>query len=478
MSDENKKTKIRLIDRFTFFLDQTYKRFVTFFYQLALLLRAAWKLDKSLLSSFTEVFYTLLKPIEGPAPLSTLLNIVRVLLGTVLAAFTFVIIIIVLLIGGTLSGIFGFRNKIQYSFKEQLAAWVCLLALLACLPIWIGPYTLFKVCTLLSFIVIVCGLDFLYGQCGILSLGHAAFVLLGGYFTTWFYTGVFGFQLPYIFACFIAATVTAVIGAGIGLVSLRIKDQYLVVITLVFGVTVPKVLQSKYLAKYSGVREGGLPIEQPFQYEALQDIITAETLAYFVTVGLFLLMIIFAYNIIHHSQIGRAFKTIKCDVEVSSIIGVPVLRYKVYAFALSAFYAAIAGGMLMLATKMIGPESYVLEDSVQYKIALVLGGAGSILGSVFGGMYIAFEPNVAEWMASVVPRGDKLTHGLSGALLVFAVYFVPRGIAGELVLFFKRKFLTPPRRGQYRMNPPTDYDYLKSTKTSPTSTNETRAKDT
>jgi branched-chain amino acid transport system permease protein len=177
---------------------------------------------------------------------------------------------------------------------------------------------------------------------------------------------------------------------------------------------------------------------------------------------IFLLMIIFAYNLTQHSQIGRAFKTIKCDIEVSSIIGVPVLRYKVFAFALSAFYAAVGGGMLTIAIKFISPESYGLEDSIQYKIAMILGGAGSILGSVFGGLYLAFEPNVGSWMATVIPRGEKLTLGLSGALLVLVVYQFPRGIAGELVLFLKSRFLTRPRRGQYYINPPADYDYLGS----------------
>lgn len=388
------------------------------------------------------------------------LNALKYILAAVIVVSVSVLSFAAVLVIGGVATILGFRNIADYSVKEQVAAFILIFALVVAIPFLVPQYTIFKVSLCFAFAIGVVGMDFLYGQCGILSLGHAGFVLLSGYFTTWLSIGTFGFQLPILISVFVAALIVSVIGILLGAPSLRIKDYYLVIVTMAFTMTIPKLMKSPYLAVVSGAREGGINVSSLVIPESLK-FLSLYQLNYFSIVLPALVLFFIAYNINHKSQIGRAFKTIKCDNEISLIMGIPVLRYKLFAFALNAFYAGVCGGFLTVLTKFIHPDSYTLSDSIQYVVAAVVGGPTSLLGGIIGGGFLAYEPDFTQAIANLIPNGKNLARGFYGLLLVIIVLFSPKGIAGQFTSWIKAKFHKMTRRGAYYVDAPPDYEFLK-----------------
>jgi branched-chain amino acid transport system permease protein len=204
---------------------------------------------------------------------------------------------------------------------------------------------------------------------------------------------------------------------------------------------------------------GGLSVDQ-MPVPHFLAFISPQTYSYFFVVGTVMFLIIFAYNLMHHSPIGRAFRTIKCDVEISTILGIPVVKYKLLAFALSALYASTAGSLIMYLNKFISTDSYTVNDSIDYIVAAVVGGPESILGCSIGGLFLTFEKDIAASMGHLVFRGNFLTRMFYGVLMILIVFVAARGIGGEFTRRLKSKFLSKPQRGKYYYSPPPDYDFL------------------
>jgi branched-chain amino acid transport system permease protein len=181
---------------------------------------------------------------------------------------------------------------------------------------------------------------------------------------------------------------------------------------------------------------------------------------YFFVVGIVLFLIIFAYNLMHHSPLGRAFRTIKCDVEVSTILGIPVVKYKLLAFAMSATYASIAGSLIMYLNRFISSDSYTVNDSIDYIVAAVVGGPESILGCAIGGLFLTFQKDLSAGMGNFVLRGNHLARMFYGIIMILVVFVAPRGIAGEFSRKLKSRFISKTQRGKYYYSPPPDYDFL------------------
>ena len=311
--------------------------------------------------------YYFVNPIKSTDSLikKIFVGIPKIIFGLLLLVTLSSLILCFFLVGGTIAGCLGLMNIVDYSFKEQIAAWSPLIILSLLAPCYLSEFWLFKMSMLLCFILIMIGFNILYGQCGILTLGHAGFVLLGSFLTAFLYSGTFGFHVSFFIATVISAAVSFLVGLIMGAPSLRIKDYYLVIVTLAFVLALPQVLRSKYLAEYTGLAVGGLSVEAltpPHFLSYLKE----GTWSYFYVLFISVPLVIFAYNLCYHSQIGRAFKTIKCDVEISAIFGIPVVRYKLLAFGLSATYASVAGSLVLSLTKFISSDTFTITDSIDY----------------------------------------------------------------------------------------------------------------
>lgn len=461
------KTKKNLINR----IYDTFYRWLDFFQQVIL-----ERLDEEytalvrdhahrLIAGLTSILslLVLFKREEKNRFLQLVLAPFKLCLGIAFAGVLLVIFLTVTLIFGALAGIVGLRNLSEYQFKEQLAAWLIVLLIMMAAPFLFSEYLVSRIQFCLLYALILIGFCFLYGQCGIMSLGQATFVFLGAYFTAWLHLGTFFRPLPLLPSVFIGGCGTAIIGILLGLPSLRVRDSYLVVITLVFGQIVLKLFRSKYLSEYSGASAGGLLLESSSPPQFLSFLTDSQWVYYSILFPGFLL-IYAAHNILRKSQIGRALRIIKCDVEVSTILGVPVFRYKLFAFAISAFYAGCAGGLFFLLIGSISPESFGFQESLDYMIASVIGGPEGILGAVVGGAYLTLQSDMMRKVADIYPQADNLMRAASGVILIIAIYLFPSGIAGRLSGWVKSKVSGPRFRGAYRVLPPPDYDFLNQRK--------------
>ncbi len=457
---EKKSIINRVYDTFYYWLDIIYQAFVEFVDEkYTVLIR---KYAVRFINAFASVFSLLVifKTQEKNRFLRICLAPVKIIVGTVVASVLLIVFIVIALFFGALAGIFGLRNMSEYSYKEQLAAWSLVIILLVVSPFIFREFVLSKIEFCLAYSVILVGLCFLYGQCGIISIGHGCFVFLGGYFTAWLSMGTFFPPLPIVVSIFMAGLGAGLIGILLGLPSLRVRDHYLAIITLAFATIVPKFFKSpQFFAGYAKHAEGGIFITAPVPPSFLSAIPERSWIFYLVAT-ISITLIFCAYNILHHSQIGRAFRVIRCDVEVSRAFGIAVNRYKLLAFVISAFYAGCAGGLLVVLIGFIGSDLYGFHESLSYMMAILIGGSRGILGTIFGGTYLSWENDIMRMLAELVPGGENLMRAASGVLVILVVYFFPGGIAGFFLGLVKSKFGRQKFRGAYRVLPPPDYDYL------------------
>ncbi len=372
------------------------------------------------------------------------------------------VILICTMILGSLFAILGLRKNGEYSFKERVIVWLIPSILIIVLPQFIPNYYLFKIATIFVFSLGVIGLEILFGQCGIISLGHSGFLMLGGYLTVWIANGFLGFVVPIWPAILFSGLITAGVGFILGLPSLRVKDFYLFVITYVFSLAIPKVLKSKYLVGLSGMREGGLYLREltvPFGLK-----LSADSFKYYVVMLPVIILMFLVFNLLRYSQIGRSFRAIRCDNEISLIFGVPVFFYKLLAFALSAFLAGITGGLLLILIQFISPDSYTPSTSIDFVVAHMIGGVGGIFGSMVGGCFLTYEPDITAFAAEHINGGKNLAHAFYGLSVILVILFVPKGLGGGISSLAKKIFQPRIRRGSVQYNPPPDYDFLEERK--------------
>ena len=357
------------------------------------------------------------------------------------------------------SALVGLRNKGEYTVAHQILAWLPFLFLAFSLPLYSNDLILSRVGMVTYYIVILLGLNFIFGQCGILNIGHGMFVLIGAYVTTWLFNGSFGFSFPFLICVTLGALSGACLGVILGLPSLRVKDQYLVIITMAFSIYFPKLLKSGILAPYSGFKEGGIAIQKIIPPNFL-SFLKIEIYHFYLVMIPSVFLIIVAYNLTNFSQKGRGFRIVKCDFEISSIMGVSILKYKLLAFVASAFFASFAGGLSMVYVPFISPDSYGLSDSIEFLAGIALGGLGTILGCVIGGIYIVAQMEIVRFIADLIPRSKSILAISNGLVLIFIIFLGPNGLA-EFIKNITHFFGSgKPKRWLYYLDPPPDYDPL------------------
>ena len=355
------------------------------------------------------------------------------------------------------ANVVGMRRGHEYTFRENFATWLPLIVLALALP-WIGVtnYFLGQVVNLLSYSIIVLGLNFAV-VAGQISLGHGVFVLLGGYVTIILSTGLLGVHLYLVFALLGAGLFSAMIGCIIGFPASRVKGPYLALLTLGLMISVPTLLKRSFLVPLTGGPDG-LSFDTLAPPQALAHVFSKSAWSYLIGLIVFTLMFIAGHIVLRRSKIGRALIAIREGEDKCSVLGINIGLYKMLAFALSAFYAGVGGGLLSLQTGFISPDSLSIKDSIDYMVALVVGGRGSLLGSVVSGFFLNYQTLFASVLAALHKDGDKLLWAIQGGILIFVMLVAPRGVAGEVTHWLtSRKFKLPSRR-KHRREPFPDYE--------------------
>ncbi len=309
------------------------------------------------------------------------------------------------------------------------------------LPLVADAYVLY-VANLIGFAIIgAVGLNILTGFTGQISLGHAAFVGVGGYTAAILMTKLnFSFWLALPCAGFVAA------GAGliIGIPSLRVKGLYLCMATLA-AQFIFEFIFIHWESMTHGIR--GINVPAPVLGNFA---LNTEKRFYFLTLVMVILAVVYARNLVR-SRVGRAFVAIRDRDLAAEIMGISLFRYKLTAFAISSFYAGVAGALWVSFMRIVTPEHFPFHLSIQYLAMVIVGGMGSVLGSIFGAIFMVLTPEVLNVLSAalskMVPAMGQLFIPLKevvfGAFIVLFLIFEPLGLA-EIWRRIKAFFLLWP----------------------------------
>jgi branched-chain amino acid transport system permease protein len=294
-------------------------------------------------------------------------------------------------------------------------------------PFAADAYLLY-VANMIGFAVIgALGLNLLTGFTGQISLGHAAFMGVGAYASAILITRL-GFSFWLSVPC--AGLVAAAAGMIIGIPSLRVKGLYLCITTLA-----AQFIFEFIFIHWESMTRGitGIHIPPP-RIGALT--FATEKEFYWITLFFAVLGVAYARNLIR-SRMGRAFVAIRDRDLSAEIIGINLFRYKLSAFAISSFYAGVAGALWVAFLKVVTPDHFPFILSIQYLAMIIVGGLGSILGSIFGAVFMTLVPEVLNTLSEVVklnaPGYEEIfvpmKEVIFGLLIVLFLIFEPRGLA-------------------------------------------------
>ncbi|MBD0329551.1 MAG: branched-chain amino acid ABC transporter permease [Thermoleophilia bacterium] len=317
-------------------------------------------------------------------------------------------------------------------FAVRAGAFVLAVGAIALLPRFISDFRALQLGTVAIFFIALLGLNILTGHAGQISLGHGAFMGIGGY-TTAVLTSDFGglsWEMNDLATVPIAGLVAGVVGFLFGFPALRLAGVYLALATFALAVALPSLARSQKLAGITGGSEGIiLPRLPP----------TGDWL-YYVCWSFALPMFVLAWLIVR-GRLGRAFRAVR-ESEIAAVSsGISLPLYKTVAFGISAFYAGVAGALLAIPTTAIFPDTYPVALSIILLTGVVVGGLGSLAGMAIGALFIQFiQTDGPQWLQAVLDRvGVDINETAPGVpsvlygLLLLAVLLTARsGVAGLL----------------------------------------------
>jgi branched-chain amino acid transport system permease protein len=330
----------------------------------------------------------------------------------------------------------NYYEDVQLFTSGVVVFWLSVLfVFLAVFPFIAKNYYVYVANYMAINVIVVVGLNLLVGYTGQISLGHAGFFAIGAYGTIVLMTKA---HLPFLLALPAAGLISAFFGFLLGLPALRLEGPYLAIATLGFGVTATQIIgKIKVLGERQGLHAPDLTIG-PW-------LINTDKAFYLVLIPLTVLLVVFARNIVK-TKVGRAFIAIRDADIAAETMGVNLTLYKTLAFAVSAFYAGIGGGLYAFVLRFIEPELFSLFMSVMFLTMAVVGGLGSMMGPITGACLLAWLdlqlrnilsiPYIGEWLEALSRSYFSIT-GVSniqlivfGLILILIMLFEPLGIFG------------------------------------------------
>jgi branched-chain amino acid transport system permease protein len=310
---------------------------------------------------------------------------------------------------------------------RRLLPWANLLlvAVAALLAFVVSDYRLFQLTLVVVYAVAILGLALVTGFNGQISLGHGAFYAVGAYVTAILMSL---YDVPYWATLPVSAVVCAAIGFLVGLPALRLGGLYLALTTFALAVATPQLLKYKLFQGWTGGVQG-IVIDKPDAPFGLP--INADQWLYLFTLAVGVAMFVLAANLVH-GRIGLAMRAIRDHPLAAEATGIDVALFKTRTFAVSAMFTGIAGSLGAVAVGFVAPDSFTVFLSITLFVGLVVGGVASIAGPVFGGVFIAFLPNVAEEVSKAAPGA------VYGLVLIAFMYLLPSGVAGGLGRLLRR----------------------------------------
>ena len=316
---------------------------------------------------------------------------------------------------------------------------------------------------MIVFTMMAVGLNVVVGYAGLLDLGYVAFYAAGAYTAAWFaslhfsqvtfHLGAVGInpELPGIhlsiwLILIIAGCFTALVGILIGLPTLRLRGDYLAIVTLGFGEIIPQFVRNADSIKGFDLTHGTFgisPIDSPGFGESLNDAVglpvnfqqaTNRAELFYYTAVLLLLFTVFVSVRLRDSRLGRAWVAIREDETAAAAMGIPLMRTKTWAYAIGAFFGGIAGAYYASFKVGAFPSDFFFNISIFILCMVIIGGMGSVWGAVVGGLLLSYLDQ--EGLAKIgselgIEDVPKYSFGIYGLLIVLVMLFRPAGLIGE-----------------------------------------------
>ena len=325
--------------------------------------------------------------------------------------------------------------------------------------------------TIIIFTMMAVGLNVVVGYCGLLDLGYVAFYAIGAYTAGWLASGQFqqvrfhfgsvgvshtanGIHISLWLVLIIAAMVTAAGGILIGLPTLRLRGDYLAIVTLGFGEIIPQFVRNADSLHGFDLTHGtfgissidspgfgnrlhtslGLPAAYSSEF-------SADKLFYWTAVALLIITILICIRL-RDSRLGRAWIAIREDETAAGAMGIPLMRTKTWAYAIGAFFGGAAGAYLASFNSGAFPSQFSFNISVFLLCMVILGGMGSIWGVVIAGAILSWLnveglANIGTWLNdNIFPSSHqievaKYQFGIYGVIIVLMMMFRPQGLIPE-----------------------------------------------
>jgi len=296
----------------------------------------------------------------------------------------------------------------------------------------------------LLFIMLALGLNIVVGYAGLLDLGYVAFFAVGAYTYALLASPQFGIHMSFLVLLPLAAFITALFGVLLGAPTLKLRGDYLAIVTLGFGEIIRIFLNNlnrpvnitngpQGITLIDPLQVGGQALNQTF---SLGGITIAPVHSYYFVFLLCALLIIAISLRLEDSRIGRAWMAIREDEGAARAMGINTRNIKLLAFAMGATFGGISGGLFAAFQGFISPESFTLLDSIMILCMVVLGGMGHVPGVVLGAVLLTALPEALryvgplqkEWLGHVFIDPADLRMLLFGLALVLMMLFRPAGL--------------------------------------------------
>jgi len=297
------------------------------------------------------------------------------------------------------------------------------------------------------YVLLALGLNIVVGFAGLLDLGYIAFYAVGAYTYALLASPQFGLHLPFWVILPIGAAVAAFFGVALGAPTLKLRGDYLAIVTLGFGEIVRIFLNN--LSRPVNITNGPIGISRidPFTldgfsfgtYQSFLGLEFSGPIKYYYLLLAVALGIIVVNLRLQNSRVGRAWEAIREDEVAARAMGIDTRNLKLLAFAMGASFGGVAGGMFSAIQGFISPESFVLVESIMVVSMVVLGGMGNIWGVILGAVLLSFVPEILRWTVTPVQEA------LFGRMLVEpeVIRMLLFGLALVLVMLFRPAGLLP-----------------------------------
>jgi ABC-type branched-subunit amino acid transport system permease subunit len=296
-----------------------------------------------------------------------------------------------------------------------------------------------------AFVLLALGLNIVIGFAGLLDLGYAAFFAIGSYAFAMLASPQFGIHIPFWVMLFVASGIAALFGIILGAPTLRLRGDYLAIVTLGFGEIVPQTFLN--LSDWTGGPNGIGSLDQPvffglkFGFNALPY--------YYLILALIAIAILIATNL-RESRLGRAWMAIREDELAAAHMGINTTTAKLAAFAIGASFSGLAGCAYASKLQLVSPDQFGFNVSVAVLSMLVLGGMGNIPGVIVGSLVISSLDRL------ILPQLTNLLHAIHINVDLTNSRFLIYGVILVLTMLFRPEGLIPSRQRKAELHADAD----------------------